>query len=128
MGIVGDGLEIMKLLNMGANADVHEKLGKFIDRANDLQAKVEQLEQTNKELTEKLRIKDGLYQIWGVLFMEGDPYPLCSKCYEVEKKLVHVELPEDRDYANPRCQNCSTYHPKADLRDKLNGPAIKFVL
>ena len=49
MGMIGDGLELMKLANMGANADVHEKLGKFVEKAQELQTKVEALEEANKE-------------------------------------------------------------------------------
>ena len=128
MSVIGDGVEILKLVNKGANADLYEKLGKFIDRANDLQARVDQLNDTNKELTERLRIKSSLYQISGVLFIQDDPYPLCSKCYEVTKLLVHVTLPANRDFGIPRCPNCGTYYGEAYLRDELDGPEIKFLL
>lgn len=128
MSVIGDGVEILKLVNKGANADLYEKLGKFIELANDLQARVEELKETNRALTEKLRLKDGLYRIRDVLFMQGDPYPLCTKCYEVEKKLIHLRLPGDRSYGVPRCPHCNVYYQGADLRERLEGSEIRFVL
>lgn len=128
MGFITDGLEIVKLLNMGANAEVHEKLGKYIEHASELQAKVEQLEEANRELTERLRIKGSLYHVHGVLFIQDDPYPLCSKCYEVSKVLVHLRLPTEDYETSGRCPNCTNYYPRADHRDKIAGPEIKFAL
>jgi hypothetical protein len=125
MSLIGDGVDVLKLVNKGANADLYEKLGKFIDRANDLQAKVEELEETNKELNNRLRVNGSLFHVYGVLFIQDDPYPLCSKCYEADRLLIHLNITE---HYVPTCPNCKTYYGKADLRDALRGPKIKFLL
>ncbi|NYF80564.1 hypothetical protein [Granulicella arctica] len=118
----------MKLLNMGANADVHEKLGKFIDRANDLQAKVEELEEANKQLADQLRFKGRLLRVGGLLFAVGDDEALCARCAEVDRKLVHL-LPQAMAF--PACPQCKTKYTSAILlRSRLDTslPETPFIL
>jgi hypothetical protein len=120
MGIISDGLEIMKLVNMGASADVHERLGKFVDKAQELQAKVEALEETNKQLRDQLRFRGSLVRVNSTLFAEGDDEPLCSRCAEVDKKLVHIQI-VGRMCAC--CPECETSYAGAQRRSEMGANA-----
>ena len=62
MGMISDGLEVMKLANV-ANADLYEKLAKYVEKAQELQAKVESLEAANKDLQERLRFKGRIVEM-----------------------------------------------------------------
>jgi hypothetical protein len=89
MGMISDGLEVMKLANVAANADLYEKLAKFVEKAQELQAKVESLEASNKELQEQLRFKGRIIRIWKCTYVDGDEEPICQRCAEVDGIPVH---------------------------------------
>jgi FtsZ-binding cell division protein ZapB len=86
MGVIGDGIEIMKLVNMGANAELYSKMAKFVEEAQELKAKVEALEEANKSLTEQLRFKGTLSRVEGFVYADGDDEPLCARCAEVDNR------------------------------------------
>jgi hypothetical protein len=95
MGMIADGLELVKLANIGANAEIHEKLGKFVEKAQELQAKVETLEEQNKELREQLLFKGMVVRIGGQVYVNGDDEPICSRCADVDNRPVHLRTHED---------------------------------
>jgi hypothetical protein len=72
MGIIGDGLEILKLVNIGANAELYGKLAKFVEETQELKAKVEALEETNRDLIEQLRFKGNIVRVQGNVYVDGD--------------------------------------------------------
>src|ERR1700758_495225 len=90
MGFVGDGLEVLKLANVAANAELYEKLAKYVDEAQQLKAKLEELEGSNKALQEQLRYKGAFVRRAGWVYIEGDEEPLCSRCADVDRQPVHL--------------------------------------
>jgi len=89
MGMISEGLEVMKLANVAANADLYEKLAKYVEKAQELQAKVESLEGLNKELQERLRFKGKIVRVWQCTYVDGDEEPICQRCAEVDGIPVH---------------------------------------
>ena len=109
MGIISDGLEIMKLVNMGANAELFGKLAKFVEEAQELKAKVEKLDEANRSLREQLRFKGTVVRVAGCMYIEGDEEQICSHCAEVDNIPVHVSYQVleklGRTAMCPRCKN-----------------------
>ncbi|WP_047490381.1 hypothetical protein [Terriglobus sp. TAA 43] len=109
MGLIGDGVELMKLVNVGVNADLYEKLAKYVERSQELQAKLEDLESEVATLKEKLKFKGTVIRRGGVTYVEGDDDPVCSHCAEVDNLPVHVTQQHTKDFGVkaicPRCKN-----------------------
>lgn len=95
MGMISDGFELLKLANIGANADLHGKLGKFVEKAQELQARVEALEELNKDLKDQLRFKGTFVRLAGQVYVDGDDEPLCSRCADVDNRPVHLREHHD---------------------------------
>ena len=118
MSIIGDGIELMKLINIGANAELYGKMAKFVEEAQELKLKVEQLEEANKILREQLRFKSSLSRIGGNVFADGDDEPLCARCAEVDNRPVHILK---RPMRNPICPHCKTEYSFAPHRSTLGS-------
>jgi FtsZ-binding cell division protein ZapB len=116
MGLIGDGVEVLKLAQIGANADLYEKLGRFVDKAQELQATVEQLREENAQLREQSRFKAALTRIHGITFEEGDDEPICGRCAEVSRRAIHLN---SRPMCSPACPECKTQYPMARLRSQF---------
>jgi len=120
MGIIGEGVEIMKLVNIGANADLYGKLAKFIEEAQELNAKVEKLEEANRELREQLRFKGTIVRIAGYAYVEGDDEPICSRCADVDNRPVHVTIQRHEKMGLlAMCPQCKSQSRRYVLRSKL---------
>jgi len=105
MGILSDGLEVIKLANIAANAELHEKLAKYVEHAQELNAKVETLEEANRLLKEQLRFKGVVKRIGSHVFEDGDEYPICSRCADVDHRAVHLMFQQDRSGVCPQCKS-----------------------
>jgi hypothetical protein len=119
---IGDGVELLKLANKAANADLYIKLAKWVDEVQELKAKVEKLEETNKDLREQLRFKGEFLRISGWVFIDGDDEPLCSRCSGIDHKPVHLlrqRKPETGDIAF--CPQCKNYQPRYRTRASLES-------
>ena len=95
MGILGDGIEVMKLANIAANAELYGKLATFVEKAQELQAKVETLEEANKELRQQLHFKGQFVRVAGWVYVDGDDEPMCSRCADVDNRPVHLTIHRD---------------------------------
>ena len=109
LSVIGDGLDILKLVNKGANADLYSKIGKLIDEARDLYQQREELERENKDLKQQLRFKGEVQRVGSFVYQIGDEYPLCSRCADVDNRPVHLvvqRIPQQGDVAVcPQCKN-----------------------
>lgn len=120
MGMIGDGVEIMKLVNIGANADLYGKLAKYVDEAQELKSKVEKLEEANKELREQLRFKGTVVRVAGFAYVDGDDEPICSRCADVDNRPVHVTIQRHEKMGFlAMCPQCKAQSRRYVLRSKL---------
>ncbi len=121
--MIGEGLELMKLANIGANADIHEKLGKFVEKAQDLQAKVEALEEQNKELREQLRFRGIVERINGCSYVVGEQEPICPRCAEVDRRPVHFVTTRHEKMGHlvvcPQCKTQAVYQRRRAESERL---------
>ena len=123
MSIIGDGLDILKLLNKGANADLYSKIGKLIDDAQDLYKEREQLQRENKALQDQLAFKGRMQRLGSWVFEDGDDYPICSRCAEVDNRPVHLTYLRGPQGDYSRCPQC-----KAERRRFLRKAQVEEML
>jgi hypothetical protein len=107
MSLIGDLKEVGGILQKAGNIDLFNKLieiqGKAIEVMDrDLELKEENLRLKNELATSKvLEFRDDVY--WIKSDTPGEKGPYCSKCYDVNKKLVHF-IRSDSDYH--KCPSC----------------------
>jgi hypothetical protein len=125
MGMISDGLEVMKLANV-ANADLYEKLAKYVEKAQELQAKVESLEAANKDLQERLRFKGRIVRVWKCTYVDGEEEPICQRCAEVDGIPVHfIESKVGSLGERFFCPQCKTKSGHQTSRSKAEQRALE---
>ena len=90
MSLIGDGLELLGLIDKARNADLYKQLGDWIDKVRILQIENDRLLTEQRELKEQLRFKGVLERINGHTFVQGDDEEICPRCAESELKPVHL--------------------------------------
>jgi phage FluMu protein Com len=108
VSLIGDGLELLGLIDKARNADLYKQLGDWIDKVRILQIENDRLLTEQKELKEQLRFKGVLERINGHVFAQGDDEELCPRCAESDHKPVHLlrlsnKLPP---YLKATCPQC----------------------
>ena len=56
MGVISEGVDLLKLVDKGVNADLYKQLGEWIDKVANLQKDVEELRAKNLQLGERLSL------------------------------------------------------------------------
>jgi hypothetical protein len=92
MSLIGDGIDLLKLVDKGRNADLYKQLGEWIDKVAELQKQNAALEAERAQLAEKLKFKGRLQRIAGHTFVDGDDEEICSRCAEVDQRAVHLTV------------------------------------
>ncbi len=90
MSILGEGLEILGLIDKAKNADVYRQLGDYIDKVRALQLENEHLGERLREAERRLEFTGKIERIKGHVFVEGDDEELCPRCAEVDRRPVHL--------------------------------------
>jgi hypothetical protein len=92
MSIIGDGLEILGLIDKAKNADVYRQLGDYIDKIREQQLENDRLQTEVRDLKEKLRFKGTIQRINGHVFVDDDEDEVCPRCAEIDRVPVHLML------------------------------------
>jgi hypothetical protein len=125
MGIIGDGLEILKLVNMGANAELYGKMAKFVEETQELKVKVDALEEANRDLIDKLRFKGTIVRIQGNVYVDGDDEPICSRCADIDHRPVHISHHRDIKMGlMAMCPQCKVQSRRYVLRSKIENEQL----
>jgi hypothetical protein len=109
MSLIGEGMEILNLINKAQNAELYKQIGEWIDKVEKLQLRVDQLSDENKVLKEEVRFKGILERINGHTFLQGDDDEICPGCAEANSKPIHL-IPHHSKHAPfqkawcPKCQ------------------------
>jgi hypothetical protein len=117
MGLIDTSLEVVKLATKIANPELVQTATKANIEALELSARnlelhkyANDLENRVKELEEKLEVSGEVFREGDFIFREGDPGGHCSRCWDVERKLIHIitmNSGDGRGY-NPGCPACKT--------------------
>ncbi len=109
MGIIGEGIDLLKLVDKGRNADLYKQLGEWIDKVTELQKANELLSGENVKLREQLRFKGAVTRIAGRSYVDGDDEEICSRCAEVDHVPVHLlDMVIDDRGRRATCPHCKT--------------------
>jgi hypothetical protein len=117
MGLIETSLEVVKLAAKIANPELVQAATKANIEALELSGKnlelrkhAEDLEGKVKELEAQLALAGEVFRHGDSVFREGDPIGCCSRCWDVEHKLIHIILMDMRDGRGmrPGCPQCKT--------------------
>jgi hypothetical protein len=92
MSIIGEGLEILGLIDKAKNADVYRQLGDYIDKVRALQLENERITDRLKETERQLVFSGRIERIKSHVFVEGDDEEICPRCAEVDHRPVHLMI------------------------------------
>jgi hypothetical protein len=81
-----------ELAKQSGDTDLKEQIGDLIDSVLEVKQRVLELDEENRSLRQQLAQKGAVRRDsqFGYYFGEGDPDPLCPKCYESAAKLIHL--------------------------------------
>jgi hypothetical protein len=127
MGLLETSLKVVKLAAKVANPELVQAAtqanieGLQLSAKNlEMQKKMSELEAHVRELEEKLALTGKVFREGGFVYMEGDPEGLCSRCWEVDRKLVHIiQMHFGKEGVRPGCPECKTamwHHPPLNPR------------
>ena len=109
MGVIGEGVDLLKLVDKGMNADLYRQLGEWIDKVTDLQKELEGLKVENANLKESLHFKGQFRRIDGHSFIEGDEEEVCSRCAQVDFRPIYLlDMNIDGRGNRATCPHCKT--------------------
>jgi hypothetical protein len=123
MSLIGDGIDLLKLVDKGRNADLYKQLGEWIDKVGQLQKTNEELGRKVADLEEQLRFKGKVYRFAGHTFVEGDDDEICPRCTEVDCRAVHLldmNLGRGKQAACPECKTARAGVGWPRKRSQLN--------
>lgn len=109
--------DIVELLKKGSTLEAQEKIMELREAVIELQDENADLKRNVKELEEKLRFRSSLTFRSPFYFAERDEVPYCPKCWEADKKAIHL-LPPVNVVAGMRydCAQCKSHivHPRTN--------------
>jgi len=110
MSIIGEGLEILGLIDKAKNADIYGQLGDYIDKIRAQQIENDQLHTEIRDLKERLRFKGTIERVNGHVFVQGDNEEVCPRCAEVDMRPIHfVSLFVKENGLRAGCPQCKLY-------------------
>ncbi len=127
MGLLETSLEVVKLAAKVANPELVQAATQANIEALQLSAKnlemqkkMSELEAQAQELEEKLALTGRVFREGGFVYIEGDLEGLCSRCWDVDRKPVHIiQMHFGKDGVKPGCPECKTamwHHPPPNPR------------
>jgi hypothetical protein len=127
MGLLDTSLEVVKLAAKVANPELVQAATKAniealeLSKKNlELQKEMGELARRVEELEGKLTLTGKVFREAGFVYLEGDPDGFCSRCWEVDHKLVHIiQMHVGKEGVKPACPECKTatwHHPPPNPR------------
>ena len=96
--------DIVDLLKKGSTLEAQEKIMELREAVIELQEENSDLKSELKECVAKLAFNESLRFESPFYFSGEDPVPFCPKCWEADKKAVH--LPPPRHVASGTRYDC----------------------
>lgn len=130
MAIFDELKSIGKTLQEAGKIELYGKILEIQERLLELQKRLLVLEGENKQLKEKLEIKESLifenHAYWIKNGKEKDG-PYCSCCWDNDKKTIRMQPTPDPAYFNcPKCGNKNVLVYPEKLAHDINGSEEDF--
>ena len=108
--------DIVDLLKKGATLEAQERIMELREATILLQDENHVLKDRVKQLEEALCFKEGLQFIAPFYFKEGDGNPFCPRCWEKDKRGIHVGPETAKGYIFIRtCPDCKAEYYTKDM-------------
>jgi|SRR6185437_8915413 len=117
MGIVSEGVDLLRLVNKAQSVDLYRELGAWIDKVADLQKENDALRQERDALKEQVRFKSVIERVNGHLFIQGEDEEICPRCAEADLQPIHL-IPHHSKQAPFQKAWC----PKCQIEFQHNAP------
>jgi hypothetical protein len=110
MGIFDNLKSIGKVLQEAGKIEQYKQILESVQELLEMQKKIEELENENKNLKEKLEIKEKLEydsenNVYWVIKDGKKEGPYCSLCWDDYKKLIHLHnTSQERLWICPKCK------------------------
>jgi hypothetical protein len=109
VSVIGEGVDLLRLVDKGVNAELYKQLGEWIDKVRSLQKDVDDLTATNLQLEERLRFKGNVQRIAGRTYVDGSDDEMCSRCAVVDFLAVPLlDMNIDGRGRRATCPQCKT--------------------
>src|SRR5437879_682425 len=97
MGLLESSLEVVKLAGKIANPELVQAATQANIEALEvstknlaLQKQITELETQLKGLEAKLKLTGEIFREGDYVFLDTDPMGFCSRCWDVDRRLVHI--------------------------------------
>ena len=107
MGIFETGKSIVETLQKYKDPALVNQMLQYQGQVLELENEKRELLDRIKELEEALETKGKLTHDPPLYYLEDDPTPFCPRCWEADRKLIHLVFPgglEDKDCKCPACK------------------------
>ncbi|MGM7723740.1 hypothetical protein [Metabacillus sp. Hm71] len=104
MSIISDIKSVAEVVQKADNIDLYRKLLDVQAEAMDLMEKYNNLKEENKLLKEQLETAGKMTYKDKMYFREDDKDPYCSKCWDVDRKLVRMHGDTPYWFQCPSCK------------------------
>lgn len=109
MSVIGEGIELLNLVDKAKNADLYKQLGEYITKTEQLQKDKDGLALKVLELSDQLRFKGKVEYIAECAFVEGVDQEICPTCADTEHKPVRLQdMNIDGKGMKATCPKCKT--------------------
>jgi hypothetical protein len=110
MSLIGDGLELLGLLDKARNAELYKQLGDYVDKVRSLQIENDHLLEKVHEYERQLKFNGEVERINGHMFVKGDDDEICPRCAEGNAKPIHLVSQHSKrpPYQRAWCPECKT--------------------
>jgi hypothetical protein len=113
MGLLESSMEVLKLAGKIANPELVQAATKANIEALELSTKnlelqksITDLDKKVAELEAKLVLVGEVFRKGDFVYRENDPDPYCSRCWDVDRRLVHIM--KGGLGTRPTCPQCKT--------------------
>ena len=114
MGIIDNAKEVADLIKKIGDIELYRKIVELEGEIVELTRQKRSLEEKTETLEKLLALKQEMVFKKPFYYQDKDPHPYCPKCWEADKKAIHLDGPSRIERSQRYdCQNCKNhfYHP-----------------
>ena len=110
MSIISDAKEIAELVKKLGNVELYKKIVELEGEIIEITRKNNELQQQTDDLKKIIEAETSLEFRSPFYYRQDDNIPLCPRCWEADKKAIHL-VNVKMAYNPLRCQSCRSRYP-----------------
>ena len=109
MSVIGEGIELLNLVDKAENVELYTRLGEYVKKVEDLQKDKDAYAAKILDLADQLRFKGKVQYIAEATFVEGSDQEICPACADIEHKPIRLQdMNLDGRGMKATCPKCKT--------------------